>query len=94
MKPVPIGRIHSRYATISKQKPEQCFTNLEAIPMQFPKKVDRLLYTIKEAQYLLSCSRVTLHRYVKSGALRPTKLGRAVRFTPEAILEFVAKRQA
>jgi excisionase family DNA binding protein len=61
--------------------------------MQNP-KIDRLLYTVKEAAYLLSCNRVTLWRYIKRGQLHPCKLGRAVRFTPEEILRFVAARQA
>ena len=58
-----------------------------------PQKIEKLLYTIKEAQYLLSCSRMSLWRYVKDGELRPCKLGRAVRFTPQEILRFVAARQ-
>lgn len=59
--------------------------------MQNP-KVDRLLYTVKEAAYLLSCSRITLWRHIKRGDLHPVKLGRCVRFTPEEILRFVAAR--
>ncbi len=57
-------------------------------------KVSRLLYDIREACYLLSCSRTSLWSYVKSGQLQPTKLGRSVRFSPEQILRFVASRQA
>jgi excisionase family DNA binding protein len=56
-------------------------------------KVARLLYTVTEAMYLLSCSRSTLHRYVKRGVLKPIKFDRAVRFSPEAILAFVAAKQ-
>ena len=58
------------------------------------RKVERLLYTVREAEYLLSCSRITLWRHIKRGELRPCKLGRAIRFTPEEILRFVATRQA
>jgi excisionase family DNA binding protein len=57
-------------------------------------KIDRLLYTVREACYLLTCSRMQLWRYVKYGQLQPTRLGRAVRFSPEAILRFVASKQA
>jgi len=57
-------------------------------------KIDRLLYTVRETEYLLCCSRMQLWRYVKRGDLQPTRLGRAVRFSPEAILRFVAARQA
>lgn len=43
--------------------------------------------------YLLSCSRSTLHRYIKRGVLKPIKFDRAVRFSPESILAFVAAKQ-
>jgi len=57
-------------------------------------KIERLLYTIPETQYLLTCSRIALWRWVKAGKLRPVRLGRCVRFTPEEILRFVADRSA
>lgn len=57
-------------------------------------KIDKLLYSIRETQYLLTCSRTSLWSYVKSGELQPTRLGRSVRFSPEQILRFVAARQA
>lgn len=62
--------------------------------MTLSPKIDKLLYSIKEAQYLLCCSRTSLWAYVKAGDLVPTRLGRAVRFSPESILRFVAAREA
>lgn len=46
-------------------------------------------YTLDEAAKILKVSRQTVGRYVRSGALKAKKIGKAYRVTPDAINEFL-----
>jgi excisionase family DNA binding protein len=54
----------------------------------------KYLYTVKEACYLLAYSRSTVNKLIKAGQLRPIKLERSVRFSPQELERFVNERQS
>lgn len=50
-----------------------------------------MLYTIVDLETRLQVSRRKLADYVKRGVLRSTKIGASLRFTPEAVADFIAQ---
>lgn len=54
--------------------------------------IENRFYTISDVQRLLGFSRTTIYKHMISGALVPTKFGRAVRFTATDLEKFIASR--
>ena len=51
------------------------------------------LLTVKDvAKYFRVCE-VSVRRWEKSGALRSVRIGDSIRFTPEALIDFVAAHE-
>jgi len=52
------------------------------------------LYTVEDLQTRLRMSRSGIHRLVRSGALKPVRLDRRLRFRPEDVERLLKRRQA
>ena len=48
------------------------------------------LYTVTEVADYLHVSRSTVYRLIEDGSLRGTRIGQALRFTPDNIRELIA----
>lgn len=48
------------------------------------------LYTVTEVANYLHVSRSTVYRLIEDGSLRGTRIGQALRFTPDNIRELIA----
>lgn len=48
-----------------------------------------LLVTVKQAGQMLGLGRTSIHHLVRSGQLKPVRIGAAVRFSVEHLREFV-----
>lgn len=51
------------------------------------------IYSLEELANLLQVSERTLMREIKQGKLHAFKVGRALRFTPEAVQEYINNQQ-
>ena len=49
------------------------------------------LLTVRDVAERLSLSEATIRRYIRTGRLRPVRLGRAVRFTQEEVAGLVRR---
>lgn len=47
------------------------------------------IYTVRQVMEYLELSRPTIYRYIRSGALKSTKIGKSHRITESALREFV-----
>jgi len=56
--------------------------------------MEKQLYTLPEVQEALSLGRSKIYELIGEGALRPLRVGRAVRFRAQEIESFVDRLQA
>ena len=53
-----------------------------------------LLVTVRQACQMLGLGRTSIHHLVRSGQLKPVKIGSSVRFSVDHLREFVVARSA
>jgi putative molybdopterin biosynthesis protein len=54
---------------------------------------DEPFYTLEDLAKKLQVSERTIMREIKAGKLRAFKVGRALRFTPEAVQEYIKQQE-
>lgn len=52
----------------------------------------KLVFTVEETCETLSISRTTLWKLVRTGKLEPFRIGRCLRFTREALEDFLSRK--
>jgi putative molybdopterin biosynthesis protein len=55
--------------------------------------MEKTFYTLEQLAKMLGVSQRTIMREVKAGKLRAFKVGRALRFTSEAVQEYIQRQE-
>jgi len=85
-------------ALVSKLQPDRGKQLMHELHQQQPIDLPALpsgasFYTLRDLETAYQLSRKTLLRYIESGALRATRIGRAYRVSSEAVREWLAQYQ-